>query len=84
MLQGETLSSLRDRVPKSAVRFPESGDTRSWTTEASAEPHRLAGQAVQPGALRHEHVRAKSRQSCPTPCDAVDCSLPGSSVHGIF
>ena len=23
-------------------------------------------------------------QSCLTPCDPVDCSLPGSSVHGIF
>ena len=23
-------------------------------------------------------------QSCPTLCDLVDCSLPGSSVHGIF
>ena len=23
-------------------------------------------------------------QSCLTPCDAVDCSLPGSSVHGIL
>ena len=23
-------------------------------------------------------------QSCPTPCDPVDCSLPGSSIHGIF
>ena len=23
-------------------------------------------------------------QSCPTPSDAMDCSLPGSSVHGIF
>ena len=22
-------------------------------------------------------------QSCPTLCDPVDCSLPGSSVHGI-
>ena len=22
-------------------------------------------------------------QSCPTLCDAKDCSLPGSSVHGI-
>ena len=27
---------------------------------------------------------AKSLQSCPTPCDPVDCSPPGSSVHGIF
>ena len=23
-------------------------------------------------------------QSCLTPSDPVDCSLPGSSVHGIF
>ena len=27
---------------------------------------------------------AKSLQSCPTLCDPVDCSLPGSSIHGIF
>ena len=27
---------------------------------------------------------AKSLQSCPTPCDPMDCSLPGSSVHGIL
>ena len=26
---------------------------------------------------------AKSLQSCPTLCDYMDCSLPGSSVHGI-
>ena len=23
-------------------------------------------------------------QLCPTPSDPMDCSLPGSSVHGIF
>ena len=23
-------------------------------------------------------------QSCPTLCDPKDCSLPGSSIHGIF
>ena len=23
-------------------------------------------------------------QSCPTLCDPRDCSVPGSSVHGIF
>ena len=27
-------------------------------------------------------VRAKSLQSCPTLCNPVDCSPPGSSVHG--
>ena len=27
---------------------------------------------------------AKSLQSCPTLSEPMDCSLPGSSVHGIF
>ena len=27
---------------------------------------------------------AKSLQSCLTLCNPIDCSLPGSSVHGIF
>ena len=29
-------------------------------------------------------VHAKSLQSCPTLCDPMDCSLLGSSVHGIL
>ena len=28
-------------------------------------------------------MRAKSLHSCPTHCDPIDCSPPGSSVHGI-
>ena len=31
-----------------------------------------------------EEFAAKSLQSCPTLCDPIDGSLPGSSVHGIF
>ena len=27
---------------------------------------------------------AKSLQSCPTLCDPMDCSSPGSSIHGTF
>ena len=27
---------------------------------------------------------AKSLQLCPTLCDPMDCSLPGSSVRGMF
>ena len=29
-------------------------------------------------------VSAQSLQLCPTLCDPMDCSLPGSSVHGIL
>ena len=29
-------------------------------------------------------LHAKSLQSCPILCDTMDCSLPGSSVHGIL
>ena len=29
-------------------------------------------------------VRAKLLQSCLTLCDPIDCSSPGSSVHGIL
>ena len=29
-------------------------------------------------------VKVKIAQSCPTLCDPMDCSLPGSSVHGIL
>ena len=36
-------------------------------------------------ALSHRHSESQSEvaQSCPTFCDPMDCSLPGSSVHGI-
>ena len=29
-------------------------------------------------------MHAKSLQLCPTLCDPMDCSQPGSSVHGIL
>ena len=36
--------------------------------------------------VRREYAAAaaKSLQSCPTLSDPMDCSLPGSSIHGIF
>ena len=36
--------------------------------------------------LRRMKVKSESEvaQSYPTPSDPMDCSLPGSSVHGIF
>ena len=36
--------------------------------------------------LQYMKVKSPSEvaQSCPTPSDPMDCSLPGSSIHGIF
>ena len=36
--------------------------------------------------MTEPHLESESEvaQSCPTPCDLMDCSLPGSSVRGIF
>ena len=36
------------------------------------------------GNLNTPCVRTKLLQSCPTLCDPLDCSPPGSSVHGIL
>ena len=33
---------------------------------------------------RYMHVLCLVAQLCPTVCDSMDCSPPGSSVHGIF
>jgi len=35
-------------------------------------------------AIKVKESESEVAQSCPTLCDPMDCSLPGSSVHGIF
>ena len=47
--------------------------TQSWQL-------RYEGFLLHPGGM----LTAKSLQWCPTVCNPMDCSLPGSSVHGIF
>ena len=34
--------------------------------------------------IQHFLFVCEVTQSCPTLCDPMDCSLPGSSIHGIF
>ena len=36
------------------------------------------------GSHSREKWNSEVAQSCPTLCDPIDCSLPGSSIHGIF
>ena len=39
---------------------------------------------IQKNCFESHCMRAKLLQLCPTLCDPMDCSLPGSSVHGIL
>ena len=59
------------------------------------QPNRLPSPWDSPGKntgvgchflLQCEKVKSESEvaQLCPTPNDPMDCSLPGSSIHGIF
>ena len=37
-----------------------------------------------PSPMHESESESEVAQSCLTPSDSMDCSLPGSSVHGIF
>ena len=37
-----------------------------------------------PSPMREVKSEREVAQSCPTLSDPMDCSLPGSSIHGIF
>ena len=72
----------------SGLPFPSPGDLpnpgiepRSPTLQADVLPSEPPGKPFRHTAAT---VAAKSLQSCPTLSDPMDCSLQGSSVHGIF
>ena len=48
--------------------------------------HRWWGQPCPPVAFGYQNhlTHTQVAQSCPTLCDPMDCSPPGSSVHGII
>ena len=41
------------------------------------------GSSLTPLLAMQRHTKMLVAQSCPTLCDPMDCSLPGSCVHGI-
>ena len=62
-------------------------DYSPWDCKESDITERLTLSAASPSPCPHQMrgaAAAKSLQSCPTLCDPIDCSPPGSSVHGIF
>ena len=71
------VSSLFSSFPSLHLAFPGGSDGKESDSSAG-DP----GSA--PGLGRSREREPEVAQSCPTLCDPVDCSLPGSSVHGIF
>ena len=67
------------------IRGPD--DFKEWGEQSpvsnSEKPGHLTHLPAQ-GLKTVAAAPAKLLQSCPTLCDPMDCSLPGSSVHGIF
>ena len=58
------------------------GELRSWKLQGS--PQNKTSIWIFERAAAAAAAAAKLQQSCPTLCDPIDYSLPGSSVHGIF
>ena len=52
----------------------------AWRIPWTEEPGRLLSQRV----THNWATNTFTAQSCPTLCDPMDCSPPGSSVHGVF
>ena len=66
----------------SGLPFPSSGDLSNPGMEP--ESLALASAAAWEAPNKHLAVLCLVAQLCPILCNPVDCSLPGSSVRGIF
>ena len=75
-------------LPGSSVHGIFQARVLEWVGIAFSNPRNYSLRNIKVN-LKHESIVAqvvylKVAQSCPTPSDPMDCSLPGSSVHGIF
>jgi len=83
--------SLEDTAGKEVVGRPERLLCQPGTghrTSVQGKFNNKTGAGDEPLKLQNKNVNTYFTSSytneCPTPCDPMDCSLPGSSVHGIF
>ena len=67
--------------PSPALNFPQHQGLFQWVSSS----HQVA--KVLELQLQHQSfqwIKREVAQSCLTLCDPMDCSLPGSSIHGIL
>ena len=86
-----SLQPFNNVVLVSTVQQSESAthihiSTHFWISFQFRSPQSIQQSAlsVQQVLISYFYTYAKSLQSCLTLCDPMDCSLPGSSVHGIL
>ena len=60
------------------------GNTEEVSHKSNSNCHEGETQLLWVCLCFYPHVHAQSLQSCPTLCDPINSSPPGSSVHGIF
>ena len=65
-----------------AIWFITGKQTKVHIDKAVVYPVALYG--CESWIIKKVKSESEVTQSCPTLCDPMDCSLPGSSVHGIF
>ena len=83
VIQSLSCLTLCNPMDRNTPGFPvlpyllELAQTHAQWVDDAIQPSQRLSPSSQPAA-------AASLQSCPTLSDPMDCSLPGSSVHGIF
>ena len=82
-------STLLLAAAKSLQSCPTLCDPHRWQPTRLPHPWDSPGKNTGVGChflLQYMKVKSESEvaQSCPTLCNPMDCSLPGSSAHGIF
>ena len=70
-------------LPNSGIK-PVSPTLRKDPLPLSHHSSLISRKALLTKEKQTVHSQSKVTQLCPTLCDPMDCSLPGSSVHGIF
>ena len=78
IIEGNFMKTLINLICRNVGNISEANPSCDWIREAVIQCH------FKRIYIAYAAAAAKSLQSCQTLCDPMDCSLPGSSVHGIF
>ena len=75
-------TSHRSLCLSGCLTFPSA--SKEWKSHYSSGKQQALGRAGEQQHLSWFESESEVPRSCPTLCNPMDCSLPGSSVHGIF